>query len=360
MKRVQHPNPLAVLAGLLAACCVIPGAMAGGVSTIEEFFDPAGKTVAPEDYPTVETSRQLLIALQKAPVNTLSHNRQLTPTDDQPVVRMNRDSYYSFATVDVSSGASISIPPVPEGTYVSVQPVTEDHRIQPMSYGSGTYELATHTGTHLYLIIRLDSTLPMAEANRIQDGIVISANSDRAFTTEPVNEESFRAAEQLIRSKTPAMLKAEGANANYGMFTAPTDESRSMYSQYKHMMGAALGWGGAQLKDNIYELSPQYPAEGCYQATFEDPRNGAFWSFTVYNEEGFMFDDLANMSSDTATPNSDGSFTVSFGCGDAGPNNMPIVNESGVFNVIVRHYRPSERVREEGYRLVPFIQKAGD
>ena len=198
-----------------------------------------------------------------------------------------------------------------------------------MSYGSGTYELATHTGTHLYLIIRLDSTLPMAEANRIQDGIVISANSDRAFTTEPVNEESFRATEQLIRSKTPAMLKAEGANANYGMFTAPTDESRSMYSQYKHMMGAALGWGGAQLKDNIYELSPQYPAEGCYQATFDDPRNGAFWSFTVYDEEGFMFDDLANMSSDTATPNSDGSYTVSLAAANPARTTCPSLTNRG-------------------------------
>nr|WP_283104507.1 hypothetical protein [Shewanella olleyana] len=45
---------------------------------------------------------------------------------------MNRDTYYSLAVVDVSKGASITIPRLPEGKYVSVQPVTEDHRIQPM------------------------------------------------------------------------------------------------------------------------------------------------------------------------------------------------------------------------------------
>ena len=75
---------------------------------------------------------------------------------------MNRDTFYSFAVVDVSAGASITIPPVPEGKYVSIQPVTMDHRIQPMSYGSGTFELATHYGSHMYLIVRLDSTLSEA------------------------------------------------------------------------------------------------------------------------------------------------------------------------------------------------------
>jgi len=347
-----------LLAATIATSLTSFEVLSAPVTSIDAFFDPNGLEVAPEDYPTAETSRQLLISQSRAPVNALNHTRQLTPTNDQPVVRMNRDSYYSFAVVDVSAGASITIPAMPEGTYASVQPVTEDHRIQPMSYGSGTFQLATHQGSHIYVIVRLDSTLSQADANRIQDGMFISAGSAKAFSAEPVNETSFKAAEASIRAKAPQMLAEEGANVNVGMFTAPTDQSRGSYSDYKYMMGAALGWGGAQLIDNLYELSPQYPAEGCYQASFQDPRNGAFWSFTVYNEEGFMFDDLANINSDAATPNQDGTFTVSFGCGTKAMNNLPILNESGVFNVLVRHYRPSERVRDEGYRLIPFLEKA--
>ena len=63
---------------------------------------------------------------------------------------------------------------------MSVQPVTMDHRIQPMSYGSGTFELATHYGIetcHMYLIVRLDNTLSEAEANAIQDGMAINAGT---------------------------------------------------------------------------------------------------------------------------------------------------------------------------------------
>ena len=327
-------------------------------TSIDDFFQPDGMTATAENYPTLETARQLLIAQARAAVNVINHNRKLTPTDEQPIVRMNRDSYYSFAVVDVSAGASITIPPIPEGKYVSVQPVTMDHRIQPMSYGSGTFELGTHFGSHMYLIIRLDSTLSQAEANAIQDGMSITAASSQPFTTAPVNQGSFEAVELALRKKLMDLVARDGGNVVVGMFTAPTDDSRGLYDFDKYTVGAAVGWGGAQLRDNLYESSPNFPAEGCYSATFEDPGNSAFWSVTVYDQNGFMFDDVANMSSDFATANPDGTYTVNMGCGGDAINNMPIVNETGVFNFIVRHYMPSDRVRFDGYRLMPLFEKA--
>jgi hypothetical protein len=332
-------------------------ALSAPVSLVADFFQSDGIKVTAENYPALETSRQLLIAQGRAAVNQIAHNRQLTPTDDQPVVRMNRDTFYSFAVVDVSAGASITIPEIPEGKYVSVQPVTMDHRIQPMSYGSGTFELATHYGSHMYLVIRLDSTLSEAEASAIQDGMVINAASAQPFSAEPVNRESFEAVEQVLRAKLPELVATYGADVVYGMFTAPTDDSRGLYDFDKYTVGAAVGWGGAQLVDNLYESSPNYPAEGCYSATFEDPDNGAFWSFTVYDQNGFMFDDVAHMSSDIATANEDGTYTVNMGCGEDALNNLPISNDSGMFNFIVRHYIPSERVKFGGYRLMPQMQK---
>ena len=327
-------------------------------TSIDDFFQQDGMTATAENYPTLETARQLLIAQARAAVNVINHNRKLTPTDEQPIVRMNRDSYYSFAVVDVSAGASITIPPIPEGKYVSVQPVTMDHRIQPMSYGSGTFELGTHFGSHMYLIIRLDSTLSQAEANAIQDGMSITAASSQPFTTAPVNQGSFEAVELALRKKLMDLVARDGGNVVVGMFTAPTDDSRGLYDFDKYTVGAAVGWGGAQLRDNLYESSPNFPAEGCYSATFEDPGNSAFWSVTVYDQNGFMFDDVANMSSDFATANPDGTYTVNMGCGGDAINNMPIVNETGVFNFIVRHYMPSDRVRFDGYRLMPLFEKA--
>lgn len=338
--------------------CFLPAGavLAEPVSTESEFFSPTGREVTPASYPTAETSRQLLKGQDLAGVNKFSHKRTLTPTDNQPVVRMNRDTYYSMALVDVSQGATITMPEIPDDKYMSVQPVTEDHRIQPMFYGAGTFSLTTHTGTHLYLIVRLDSTFSEEEVATLQGQMQISANSNKVFGAEPVSEESFRAVENALKAKMPGIVKQEGVTALAGMFTAPTDESNELFTKEKYEVGAAVGWGGAQWEDNIYEISGDYPVDTCHQATFKDPKNKAFWSITVYDKSGFMFNDVANISSNTATSNQDGTYTVSFGCGQDAPNNLATANVSGVFNLAVRHYQPSELVSVEGYRIVPLVK----
>jgi len=326
------------------------------VDNLKEFFSSDGVIVTNASYPTHETSHQLLKNQDIAGVNKLQHKRQLTPTDQQPVVRMNRDTYYSLAVVDVSKGATITIPELPEGKYVSVQPVTEDHRIQPMFYGAGTFELSTHTGDHLYLVVRLDSTFSEAEAAKYQDQMSLNAKSSNPFTAEPVNKESFERVENALKAKMPAIAKRDGVTATFGMFTAPNDESNKLFTQEKYEVGAAIGWGGAQKIDNIYEISENYPSDAPHQATFKDPGNGAFWSITVYNKSGFMFSDVANISSNTAKPNADGTYTVNFGGGKDALNNLEIKNDSGVFNLAVRHYKPSDLVSEKGFRILPTVK----
>lgn len=324
------------------------------------FFAKNGKIVTPKSYPTDETSRQILKSQDLAGVNNLDHKPQLTPTDKQPVVRMNRDTYYSMAVIDVSKGASITMPEIPEGKYMSIQPVTEDHRIQAMKYGAGTFDLTTHIGTHLYVIIRLDATFTEAEAKEIQDKMSINANSNNSFSAMPVNEESFTTVENALKAKMPSVIKRDGVGALKGMFTDPNDASNELFTQEKYELGAALGWGGAQMIDNIYELSGNYSTDHCYQLTFEDPKNIAFWSITVYDKKGFMFNDLANFSSNTAQANTDGTYTISFGCGADSPNNLEIANPSEVFNIAVRHYQPSKRVFEDDYRLMPFMKEVSN
>ncbi|MDR9831408.1 DUF1254 domain-containing protein [Vibrio sp. FNV 38] len=326
------------------------------VDSLNGFFTQDGKVVTAATYPTDETSHQILKNQDLVGVNNLLHKRKLTPTDEQPVVRMNRDTYYSLAVIDVSKGATITIPTLPDGKYVSVQPVTEDHRIQAMRYGGGTYELSTHTGSHLYVVIRLDATFTEQEAAMYQDQMRIDANSAKEFTAEPVNKASFKRVEDQLKAKMAELNERDGREALSGMFTDISDDSNQLFTQEKYEVGAAIGWGGAQLKDNIYEISGDYPADTCHQATFDDPKNKAFWSITVYDKSGFMFNDVANISSNTAVKNENGTYTVSFGCGPDSLNNIETANDSGVFNLGIRHYQPSKMVTVEGYRILPTVK----
>ncbi len=333
-----------------------PASAKEGVTSLDKFFSDTGAVVTPATYPTDETSHQMLKNQDMVGVNKFLHKRELAPTDKQPIVRMNRDTYYSFAVVDVSKGASVTIPKLPADKYVSVQPVTEDHRIQAMKYGSGTFELSTHTGSYLYVVVRLDSRFSKEEAQKYQDQMIITANSINKFTAAPVNKKSFDEVENALKAQMPAIVKRDSINSITGMFTDPRDDSQKLFTEEKYQVGAAIGWGGAQLVDNLYEVSGNYPSDACYQATFEDPQNKAFWSFTVYDKKGFMFNDIASVNSNTALVNKDGTYTVSFGCGNDAPNNIKTDNSTGVFNLGIRHYMPSDKVRNEGYRLLPSVK----
>lgn len=62
--------------------------------------------------------------------------------EEQFVVRMNRDTYYSVAVVDKSSDSIfVRIPKTDQ--YVSLQIVDENHETQPMIYESGRHKMTT-------------------------------------------------------------------------------------------------------------------------------------------------------------------------------------------------------------------------
>eukprot|EP01068_Selenidium_serpulae_P014974 Selendium_serpulae@DN6161_c0_g2_i3.p1 len=178
------------------------------------------------------------------------------------------------------------------------------------------------------------------------------------MSAEAVDTDEFEDVEAELRNRMADIMKRDGEQAVQGMFTSPTDESDELFTQEKYEVGAAVGWGGAQEIDNVYEISPNYDASICHTATFPDPQDGAFWSVTVYNEKGFLFSDAANLNSYGTEPNPDGTFTVSFGCGPDAVNNIETENASSLFNVAVRHYRPSQAVRDGEIRVVRLIQEA--
>jgi len=261
---------------------------------------------------------------------------------EQFVVRMNRDTPYSVSVIDMTSGnVYITVPETDK--YATLQIVDENHETQPMIYGSGRHKITAKTD-HAFVVFRtLDGD--------IRDNLVIEAGSAKPFEVQEWDMESFHAIDKAGNIDFSDGYDQSKAFGN----------KESGQTAYMNYVGAAGGWGGAMVQDNIYQTSQYFSADACYETTFADPEAKYFWSATVYNGDGRMFNDKANISTEMSpVQNEDGTFTLHFGC-KGQPNNIPVAegNTTGKFNVLMRHYGPGKHVRngDDGYDATKLIQK---
>ena len=69
-----------------------------------------------------------------------SINRGAASVDHQPVIRMNRDTLYSFAIIDISVGCDFTLPDAGD-RYLSVMVVNQDHYINEVLHEAGDHAL---------------------------------------------------------------------------------------------------------------------------------------------------------------------------------------------------------------------------
>jgi hypothetical protein len=302
--------------------------------------------VTPETYIRAESDRQFgVVARMAGGVNRLYHFRRPTPLDKQNVVRMNRDTLYSMGIVDTSKGATVTVPELPKDRYASVYLVDNDHYCPFVIYTSGTHELPRDT-QYLGVGVRIQVFSPRDEdeialINELQDRFIIQANS-----AEPLPELKW----------DPQSLKAltdqyEKESAHYRSFNGMMGPRGQVDEKARHIVAAA-GWGLFPEWDATYlNYSGGHDHRVCHQATYQVPENGAFWSITVYGNDGFMKSDNNIVNSSNVKLSADGTFTVHFGaaeaCGEA-PNRLDTTEG---WNFIMRIYRPGQSVLQGGYEL---------
>jgi hypothetical protein len=282
-------------------------------------------------------------------VNTWAHLRTPSPIDNQTVIRMNRDTLYSSIVVDISEGATLTIPDTGD-RYLSIMIVNEDHYINKVYHDAGSYHLAVDEFLSPYVMIAVrtlvDSSDPadIRKVNAIQDQITLDVVSARPYTHPNYDQISYKA------TYDPLIELSRGVSDSKRTFG-----KKEEVDDVRHLLGTAWGWGGLPEHEASYlNVEPNLPV-GAYQLTVRDVPVDAFWSVSVYNKDGFFDEnkyDAYSVNNISGTPNKDGSFTIHFGGDPESVNYLPI--QDG-WNYTVRLYQPRTEILD-GTWTFPTVQ----
>lgn len=274
-------------------------------------------------------------------VNRWMHYRAPTPVENQPVIRMNRDTLYSTAVVDISGGARVTIPES-AGRYLSVMVVNEEHYINRVFREPGVHELtvAEHGSAYVFLAARVfvdpEDAADVAAVNALQDELVIEAASANPFAHEAYDEAS------LTETRQGLLTLARGLSDTRRFFG-----SKDEVEPTRHLIGTAAGWGGLPTSEAVYQMHTEPMPAGHYTLTLHDVPVDAFWSISIYNRDGFFEANPFNTysrNSVTAEPEADGSVVLNLAPDGTGLRNHLFVMDG--WNHTVRLYRPRPAVSD--------------
>lgn len=289
-----------------------------------------------DNFVRAETDRMFRdIQREAGGINAFQHKRTPAPIDEQTVIRLNRDTLYSFAIVDLQSGVTLTLPET-DGRYMSAMIVNNDHFVSDVLHDPGTHALdEARVGTRYALVgVRtlVDPSNPedVAAVVAVQDRMSLDASGGEEFVPPEYDTESLDATRDALLALATRMLSFDRMFGN-----------RDEVAQVRHLIGTAAGWGGLPTSEAAYiGVEPQTPGEDA-ELVLRDVPVDAFWSVSVYDAKGFFRPneyDRYSVNSVTATPNEDGSHTVRFVHGaPTGPNDIPV---PAAWNYLVRFYRP--------------------
>lgn len=274
-------------------------------------------------------------------VNRFLHNREPASIDNQAVIRLNRDTLYSFAVVDIREGAIVAIPEHPE-RYLSAMVVNENHYVDAIFHDAGEHRLTVEQFGTDYVVVAVRILVDPADPRDVADVVALQGQItlDAASRVEFVMPEYDTPSLDETRDALLALARnLTGFDRMFG--------SRDEVDPVRHLIGTAAGWGGLPSTEASYiGVDPRLPV-GQYELTVGAVPVDGFWSVSVYNAAGYFEPnerDAYTINDITGVRNDDGSITIRFGDYPEGvPNVLPTVEG---WNYLVRLYRPRLEITE--------------
>ncbi len=305
--------------------------------------------VSVDNFSRAETDVTMAAYVKEDSFGKFTHARTPPSIDDQKIVRMNRDTLYSIGVFDLDAGpVAITLPDAGK-RYMMAQVIDEDHYTHDISYAPGTKTYSREAiGTrYIVVIIRTlvdpQSETDINEVHSLQDRIQVQQPSLGKFEVpnwDPVSQAKVRDALKALGSTLQDSDKMFG--------------TREETDPVRHLIGAAIGWGGNPKSAAVYLTASPKDESGTKieKIRVKDVPVDGFWSISVYNGKGyFEKNDLNSYSINnlTAKPESDGTVVVQFGeCNSSTPNCIPIMKD---WNYTVRLYRPRPELSDGKWKF---------
>jgi hypothetical protein len=266
-------------------------------------------------------------------VGVFLHIKEPANPKNRTIVRTNFDTQYSVIVLDLTEDAVLTMPET-NGRYQSAWFITEEH-YNPMAITKpGTYTIKqSEIGSkHVMIAVRTQSNMSNPEdikiAGELQEEISISQKDRGSYSIR-----NWNIGEMLqMRKKYQKITKDKGITSEM-MFG-----KKGEVSLENHNAAVSTGWGGLTADQAVY---PNYLPDNTKPATLslKNVPVKAFWSVTIYDEDGFPKGEIFNINSSFAKINEDGAAIIHFG-GDKKADNYMDIFEGWSF--VLRMYQPTE------------------
>jgi hypothetical protein len=288
------------------------------------------------------------LAQSEGKVNIIRPSREFANTDTQDVIRMNSDTLYTRVILDVKGGATVSTKAY-DG-FQNIEVLDPNHSEIKTLMGEGTVhidESMLTEGHHVYIIVRtgLLRDLPkkemFAKAHQAQDNISITYKSSEPFVSSVKYD--FATLDKIkykILTDFAKHPKKDVVKKGFGTVKSRDPELARVV--------IAIGWGGLSGTNAVYSA---FSAKGERQAvTITKPNlhydKKGFFSFTIYNQDGYIATMNYAINSDDMIANKDGSYTINFLASGEPKNaliNVVRTPRGKIWTGVLRCYYPKDK-----------------